>query len=92
MGRRRPTVRVCSVSPHYQPGLASTGLQVIDAPLRAELNYAYKKMRINSKDTVGGYPALLVRKMVRALINRVYWDLETVERILHLGPNEASGR
>ena len=57
-----------------------------------DLNYAYKKMRINSKDTVGGFPTLLVRKLVRALTNCLYWDLETVERILHLGPNEASGR
>ena len=56
-----------------------------------ELNYAYKKMRINSECTVGGFPALLVRKLVRALTNRLYWDLETVERILHLKPNEASG-
>jgi tRNA A58 N-methylase Trm61 len=36
-------------------------------------------MRINSKGTVGGFPALLVRKLVRALTNRLYWDLETVE-------------
>ena len=36
-------------------------------------------MRINSKCTVGGFPALLVRKLVRALTNRLYWDLETVE-------------
>jgi hypothetical protein len=48
-------------------------------------------MRINFKDTVGGFPALLVRKLVRALTNRLYWDLETVERILHLGPNDARG-
>jgi hypothetical protein len=48
-------------------------------------------MRINSKDTVGSYPVLLVRKLVRALTNRLYWDLETVERILRLRPNEASG-
>src|SRR5579864_3449022 len=47
-------------------------------------------MRIDSKDTVGGYPVLLVRKLVRALTNRLYWDLETVENILHLGQNEAS--
>ena len=43
------------------------------------------------KDTVGSYPVLLVRKLVRALTNRLYWDLETVERILRLRPNEASG-
>jgi len=56
-----------------------------------KLHYAYKTMRIDSKDTVGGFPALLVRKVVRALTNRLYWDLETVERILGLRPNEASG-
>ena len=48
-------------------------------------------MRIDSKSSVGGYPALLVRKLVRGLINYLYWDLETVQRILHLGPHEASG-
>ena len=48
-------------------------------------------MRIDPNGTVGGLPALVVRKLVRALTNRLYWDLETVERILHLKPNEASG-
>ncbi len=48
-------------------------------------------MRIDPKSSVGGYPALLVRKLVRALTNRLYWDLETVERILRSKPNEASG-
>src|SRR6202022_3145393 len=55
-----------------------------------KLHYAYNEMRIDPKGRVGEYPALLVRKLVRALTNRLYWDLETVERILHLGPNEAS--
>ena len=40
---------------------------------------------------MGSYPVLLVRKLVRALTDRLYWDLETVERILRLRPNEASG-
>jgi len=48
-------------------------------------------MWVDPKGRVGGYPALLVRKLVRGLNNRLYWDLETVQRILSLGPNEASG-
>src|SRR5712671_1378643 len=61
------------------------------APRGDGLHYAYNEMRIDSKSSVGGYPALLVRKLVRGLINYLYWDLETVQRILHLGPHEASG-
>jgi hypothetical protein len=53
--------------------------------------YAYKKMRIDPKGRVGGYPALLVRKLVRGLNNRLNWDWETVQRILSVGPSEARG-
>jgi predicted nucleotidyltransferase len=47
-------------------------------------------MRIDSKSSIGGYPALFVRKLVRTLTNHLDWDLETLERTLHLRPNEAS--
>jgi hypothetical protein len=46
-------------------------------------------MRIDPKARVGGYPTLLVRKLVRGLNNRLAWDWETVQRILSVGPGEA---
>jgi len=46
-------------------------------------------MQIDSKGNVGGYPTLLVRKLVRRLNNLLIWDWETVQRILLVGPNEA---
>jgi predicted nucleotidyltransferase len=88
-----PDIRYTLRGFRRSPGsfVAVISLALEGAPRGDELNYAYKKMRINSKGTVGGFPALLVRKLVGALTNRLYWDLETVERILHLKPNEASG-
>ena len=39
--------------------------------------------------TVAGHPALLIRKLVRGLNNRLNWDWATVQRILSVGPSEA---
>jgi hypothetical protein len=36
-------------------------------------------MRIDSESLVGGYPALQMRKLVRTLNDRLYWDLKTVQ-------------
>jgi len=38
-------------------------------------------MRIDAKSTLGGYPVLQVRKLVRALNNRLYWDSKTVQAV-----------
>jgi hypothetical protein len=46
-------------------------------------------MRIDPKGNVGGYPALLVRKLVRRLNNLLNWDWETVQGVLLVGPSEA---
>jgi predicted nucleotidyltransferase len=48
-------------------------------------------MRIDPKAKVGGYPTLVVRKLVRRLNSRLTWDLETVQRMLSVGPGEARG-
>jgi len=46
-------------------------------------------MRIDPKGTVGGYPALRVRRLVRTLSTRLYWDLKTVATVLSVTPGEA---
>ena len=44
-------------------------------------------MQIDPKGNVGGYPTLLVRKLVRRLNNLLTWDWETVQVILLVGPS-----
>jgi predicted nucleotidyltransferase len=46
-------------------------------------------MRIDPKGTIQGYPLLQVRKLVRALSNRLNWDLKTVQAVLSVGPAKA---
>jgi hypothetical protein len=49
-----------------------------------------EKMRIDPNARVGGYPALLIRKLVRGLNNHLNWDWETVQRLLAAEPSEAT--
>jgi hypothetical protein len=46
-------------------------------------------MRIDPKGTIQGYPLLQARKLLRALNNRLYWDLKTVQAVLSVGPAKA---
>jgi predicted nucleotidyltransferase len=46
-------------------------------------------MRIDAKAVVGGYSALMVRKLVRRLNNLMFWNAETVQVILGTEPCEA---
>ena len=46
-------------------------------------------MQIDPKSSGGGYPTLLVRKLVRRLNNLLSWDWKTVQRILLVEPSEA---
>ena len=47
-------------------------------------------MRIDPASTLGGYPVLQVRNLVRKLNNRLYWDSKTVQAVLRVGPREAT--
>src|SRR5580658_7211808 len=46
-------------------------------------------MRIDPKGVVGGYPALMMRKLVRRLNNLLCWNVETVRVILRTERSEA---
>src|ERR1035438_999988 len=46
-------------------------------------------MRIDAKSVVSGYPALMMRKLVRRLNNLMRWNAETVQVILRTERNEA---
>ena len=46
-------------------------------------------MRIDPKAVIGGYPALMIRKLVRKLNNIQYWKAETVQVILRNERSEA---
>jgi hypothetical protein len=48
-----------------------------------------KAMRIDPKGTIQGYPLLQVRKLLRALNNRLYWDLKAVQAVLSVSPAKA---
>ena len=48
-------------------------------------------MRVDPESTLGGYPVLQVRNLVRKLNNRLYWDSKTVQAVLRVGPREATG-
>jgi predicted nucleotidyltransferase len=46
-------------------------------------------VRIDPKAVIGGYPALMIRKLVRKLNNIQYWSAETVQVILRNERSEA---
>ena len=47
-------------------------------------------MRIDPENTVGGYPALRIRKLVRNLNDHLHWDLDAVQAALSVGRREAT--
>src|SRR5215831_4326642 len=46
-------------------------------------------MRIDPGATLGGYPTLRLRTLVRKLNNSLYWDLRTIESTFSVRPSEA---
>jgi predicted nucleotidyltransferase len=48
-------------------------------------------MRIDPDSTLGGFPVLQVRNLIRKLNNRLYLDSKTVQAVLRVGPREATG-
>ena len=50
----------------------------------------WNHVRIDPQSVVGGYPALEMRKLVRTLNDRLYWDLKAVQIALSTSPGEAS--
>src|SRR5437773_232842 len=59
------------------------------APVESSSQYAHYKVRIGPKAVVGGFPALMVRKLVRKLNDLQYWSAETVQLILRNKRSEA---
>jgi len=51
-------------------------------PFPASRQYADEKVRIEPNSFVGGFPALMIRKLVRKLNNLQCWHTETVQMIL----------
>jgi len=46
-------------------------------------------MRIDPKASIRGIPVLQLRKLVRTLNSRLSWDLETIQAVLSVSPQEA---
>jgi predicted nucleotidyltransferase len=46
-------------------------------------------MRIDPSAFIGGFPVLFVRKAVRRLNSRLYWNSDTVQKVARTGPQEA---
>src|SRR5260370_7931706 len=46
-------------------------------------------MRIDPNSTIGGHPALFVRRLMQRLRDRIDWDVAGVEKLAAVSPNEA---
>src|SRR5260370_5786259 len=67
----------------------AVGLPFDTEELRRQLVFLRNGQVVRNEGTIQGYPLLQVRKLVRALSNRLYWDLKTVQAVLSVGPAKA---